>query len=92
MRVLSTKRTACTFALLLGGFHLFWAILVAFRWAQPVSDFLFRIHFIRPVYVIEPFQLGLAVVLVAFTTGVGSVLGWCFAALWNRLHRPLGQP
>jgi hypothetical protein len=59
---------------------------VALGWAQPLSDFIFRIHFIRPVYVIEPFRAGLALALVAVTTAIGAVVGWSFAVLWNRLH------
>lgn len=88
MRAISARRTALTFALLLGGFHLLWAVLVAIRLAQPLSDFIFRIHFIRPVYVIQPFELGVAIGLVALTTGIGAMVGWCFASIWNGLHRP----
>lgn len=88
MRTIQPFRAALTFALLLGGFHVFWAVLVATRLAQPLSDLLFRIHFIRPVYVIEPFQLGLAALLVAITTAVGALVGWAFAVIWNWMGGP----
>jgi hypothetical protein len=41
---------------LLGGLHLLWALLVASGWAQPLMDFIFWLHFIRPVYMIEAFD------------------------------------
>jgi hypothetical protein len=53
-----------------------------------LRDFIFRVHFIRPVYVIEPFQIGLAVALVAVTTAVGALMGWAFAVIWNWLGGP----
>ena len=88
MRAIQPFRSAFTFALLLGGFHFFWALLVATRLAQPLSEFLFRIHFIRPVYVIEPFQLGVAALLVAVTTAVGALVDWAFELIWNWLGGP----
>ena len=72
---------------LLGGWHLTWAVLVAVGFAQPLIDFLFWIHFIKPVYVVEPFEIGRAVILVLVTAGIGYVVGLAFALLWNRLHR-----
>jgi hypothetical protein len=41
---------------LLGGLHLLWALLVAIGMAQPLMDFIFWLHFIRSVYVIEAFD------------------------------------
>jgi hypothetical protein len=75
-------------AILLGGMHLLWAVLVAARLAQPLMDFIFRIHFIRPPYVVEEFGFGTALLLVGVTAAVGYVSGWCFAVVWNALHPP----
>jgi Exopolysaccharide synthesis, ExoD len=36
--------------------HLLWVLLVASGWAQPLMDFVFWLHCIRPVYVIEGFD------------------------------------
>ena len=71
----------------IGGWHLCWSVLVALRWAQPVIDFIFWIHFIKPIYVIEPFEIVRAAILIVVTTGVGSVIGLVFASIWNALHR-----
>ncbi|MBF9233412.1 hypothetical protein [Microvirga alba] len=72
---------------LLGAWHLGWALLVALGWAQPLINFVLWIHFIQPIYVIGPFDLTRAALLVVVTTVAGFVIGWAFAAIWNRLHR-----
>lgn len=70
-----------------GGWHLLWSLLVALGWAQPLIDFIFWIHFIKPVYVIEPFNVGIALLLVAVTASIGYAIGCTFGLLWNRIHR-----
>ena len=72
---------------LLGAWHHTWSLLVALGLAQPLIDFLFWIHFVKPVYVIEPFEIARAAILIAVTAGIGYVTGLVFALLWNRLHR-----
>jgi hypothetical protein len=74
-------------ALVLGGLHLCWSILVALKWAQPVIDFVFWMHFIKPIYVIEPFEISRAAILVVVTAGIGFVVGSVFALVWNALHK-----
>jgi hypothetical protein len=73
--------------LLLGGLHLLWVLLVATGGAQPLIDFIFWLHFIRPVYVIEAFDPFRAAGLVLLTAAVGYSIGGTFALLWNRVHR-----
>ena len=61
-----------------GGWHLCWSLLVALRWVQPVIDFVFSIHFIKPICVIESFEVARAMILIGVTTGVGFVIGSVF--------------
>jgi hypothetical protein len=84
---ISPNRAGLVLGALLGGWHLLWSLLVALGVAQPLIDFLFWIHFIKPVYVIEPFAIGRAAILVLVTAGIGYITGFVFALLWNRLHR-----
>jgi hypothetical protein len=87
-----TKLTAGTgsagFALgsLLGGLHLLWVLLVATGWAQPLMDYIFWLHYIRPVYVIEALDPLRGAGLVLLTTTIGYVVGCAFAFLWNHYH------
>jgi len=72
---------------LVGGWHLCWSLLVALRWVQPVIDFVFSIHFIKPICVIESFEVARAMILIGVTTGVGFVIGSVFGLIWNALHK-----
>ena len=80
-------KTGLVLGLVLGGFHLCWSILVALGWAQPVIDFVFWMHFIKPIYVIEPFEITRAAILIVVTAGIGFVIGSVFALVWNALHK-----
>lgn len=80
---LNPHRLGLVLAPLLGGWHLLWALLVALGWAQPVIDFIFWIHFIKPIYVIEPFDIERSVILIAVTSSIGYAGGYCLGLLWN---------
>ncbi len=71
---------------LVGGCHFLWALSVAIGWAQPIINFIFWMHFIKPIYLIEPFNIGTAVILVVVTAALGFVIGYIFAAIWNWVH------
>ena len=69
-----------------GLLHLVWAFLVAIGVAQPLVDFIFRLHFIDPPYHITEFGFGTAVLLIIITSVIGYILGWIIAVIWNRFH------
>jgi hypothetical protein len=71
--------------LLVGGAHTVWAVLVASGAAPWILDVVFRLHFIRPPFDVDGFDLSVAAFLVAMTTFAGLALGWAFAAIWNGL-------
>jgi hypothetical protein len=79
------RRAGLALAILLGGTHLGWAFLVAVGWAQPLLDFLYRLNFVEPGDTVLPFSAGTALMLVFVTSAIGFALGWCLAAVWNRL-------
>jgi hypothetical protein len=63
---------------------------VAVGAAQTVLDFILRIHFLKVPMTLLPFSASIAAMLVAVTFGLGFLLGYVFAALWNWLHRDRG--
>ena len=70
--------------ILIGSWHALWAGLVFAGAAQPVIDFIFRLHMITPPYKIAAFDPGLALALVLVTAIVGYMFGWMGAIIWNR--------
>jgi len=84
---MSVSKTGFVFGAVIGGWHLCWSMLVALQWAQPVIDFVFWMHFIKPIYVIEPFEIARAGILLMVTAGVGFLIGSVFAWVWNALHK-----
>jgi hypothetical protein len=87
MQAVNAHKAGLVLGVLLGGWHLLWALLVAIGWAQPVIDFIFWIHFIKPIYVIGPFSAGVALLLVGVTAVLGYAFGHILGALWNRVHQ-----
>jgi hypothetical protein len=86
MLAINANKAGLILGLIIGGWHLVWSILVASGYAQIVLDFILWLHFIRPVYVVEPFALGRSAILLGVTATLGYLLGCIFAALWNRLR------
>ena len=71
MNAIHPIKAAMTLAILLGGWHLCWALFVATGVAQPVIDFVFWLHFIKPVYVVGSFDFAIALLLIAVTQCLG---------------------
>jgi hypothetical protein len=87
MRAIDPIKAGLVLGALSGGLHLGWAFLVAAGWAQAVVDFVLWVHFIKPVYVIAPFSIATAAVLVVVTACVGFAIAFLFGLLWNHFHR-----
>ena len=59
---------------------------MAVGWAQAVVDFVFRIHFYKPILRVEPFDWGVAGTLITIA-GVFGFVGASAAIAWNQFHR-----
>ena len=84
---ISVGKSGLVLGVVIGGYHLCWSALVAAGWAQAVIDFVFWMHFIKPVYVIEPFEIGKAAILLIVTASIGFLVGSLFASIWNAVHK-----
>jgi hypothetical protein len=85
--VASPNRVGLVVGTLIGGWHLFWSILVLVRWARPIIDFIFWAHMIQPVYIIKAFNPLPAITLIVVTSVVGYIFGFIGGLIWNKLHR-----
>ena len=56
-------------------FHIFWLLLISFGFAQPLMDFVFKIHMLNSPFVIQPFNYLYALILVIFTFIMGGFFG-----------------
>lgn len=84
---IAPNRAGLVLGAIVGGIHLLWALLVAAGVAQDLTDFIFRLHFIRPVYVVDAFDPLRAAGLVLLSAASGYCIGAVFAFLWNRIRR-----
>jgi len=77
--------------LVLGSFaglvHLIWGVLIALGFAQPLLDFIYRMHSLNNPFTVGSFDLMRSLGLVIVTFLVGYVVGYAFAHLWNKLHK-----
>lgn len=73
-------------AALIGAWHVMWSLLVLIGRAQPILDFIFWAHMIKPVYVVRPFDPTAALALIVTTSVIGYAFGFLGAMMWNRLH------
>lgn len=84
---MSPSKTALTFGILIGGFHLAWSVLVAIGWAQALLDFIFWAHMINSPFIVKAFDATAAITLIVVTGIIGCIFGYFMAIIWNRLHR-----
>ncbi len=77
--------------LVLGSFaglvHLVWSILIAFDWAQPWLDFVYKIHSLNNPFTVMSFDLMRSIGLVVLTFFIGYIVGNVIAMLWNKFHQ-----
>ena len=73
--------------LLMALFHLVWSVLVITGVAQVVLDWIYKMHFLNNPFLIQPFDLATAGMLLLMTFVVGFVFGWFLGFFFNILHK-----
>jgi len=84
---ISLHKTGIVLGAVFGLYHLVWAILIAFGWAQAAIDFVLWLYMIKPFIEVDAFNFQRAFGLVVITAVFGYVIGLIFAQLWNWLQR-----
>jgi hypothetical protein len=62
----------------LASLHFFWILLVALGIAQPLLDFIFKLHMLNSPLIVQAFDPALALGLVAITFMIGCFYGAVF--------------
>ena len=79
------------FGLVLGSFaalwHLVWVILIALNWAQPLMDFVYKMHSLNNPLVVMQFDLMRSIGLIVIAFIMGNIVGNVFAIVWNKVHK-----
>lgn len=83
----SPHKVGLVVGLTLGGWHLVWSLLVLLGWGQAVWDFILDLHMIHMSIVVGPFDLAMALSLVALTGVIGYVAGYVAGVVWNWAHK-----
>jgi hypothetical protein len=86
MTAISPIKCGLVLGAVIGLWHLTWSLMVALGWAQRLIDFVFWMHFIKPIYGIDAFNPTTAIVLIAVTSAMGFVIGAVFGVVWNWFH------
>lgn len=84
---LGAGKTGLVLGLVLAGWHAGWAALVAMGVAQPIINFVMKVHFIDANFAIQPFELSTAALLVGLNAITGFGIGALFAIVWNALRK-----
>lgn len=77
----SPLKTALIGGLTLSALHACWVMLVASGWAQPILDFVFKLHMLNSPFIVQPFSLLLSLELIALTFVVGAFYGIVFSLI-----------
>ncbi len=81
-------RTTLIGGLCLSSLHFCWVILVALGIAQPLLDFIFKLHMLSSPFEVQPFNLTLAVGLLGITFLIGAFYGFIFYFIKQLFSRP----
>lgn len=66
--------------------HLVWVILVALGLAQPLINFIVRLHFIDFPHKIASFDFVNAILLIVIAFIAGYIGGYIIGTIWNKVY------
>jgi hypothetical protein len=80
---LNPRKTALTLGTVFALYILAWSLFIMFG-GQAGLDWLMSIHFIQGMQA-APVTIGRLIASLIYHFIIGSILGWVFATVWNKL-------
>ncbi len=83
--MLDKNKTGLALGTFSGALHAIWSLLVAVipGQLQGYLDWVTGLHSLKPIFMINPFNLSNAIMLVIMAFVMGYVIGFVFAYVWN---------
>lgn len=73
-------------AVVIGGWHVLWSLLILLGWAQLLVEFSMWAHMIHIAVIIGPFDVSAAATVIIIASIIGYCVGYIIATVWNRVH------
>jgi hypothetical protein len=74
-------QSGLVWGLCLSSIHFIWLILILLEWAQPIMDFIFKLHMLNSPFQVQSFNWIFAFGLLLLTFTVGGLSGLLFSFL-----------
>ena len=82
----NTHKAGLVGAVMLGGFHVLWSVLILLGWAQPLVNFSMWAHMVESGPVFAPFDAGAALTVIVVASCIGYAVGFILSTVWNKVH------
>lgn len=71
-------RAALIGGLSLASLHFCWVLIVSTGVAQPILDWVFKLHMLNPPFQVQSFDVTLSIILIIVTFAIGCLYGVVF--------------
>ena len=78
---------ALVWGVFLSALHSVWVIFTLLGWAQPLINFIFKLHMLSVPVQVQPFNLFYAATLVCITFLVGTFYGFIFYTVKKKISK-----
>jgi hypothetical protein len=82
---LDEKHVALTLGSLFAAVSAVWAGIVYAGYGQTLLTWMIGVHFVQTQAIVVPFDITTTIVLILAKFIIGALLGYAFAAIWNKL-------
>ena len=82
----NAKKAGLVGAVVIGGWHVVWSLLVLLGWGQSLVNFSLWAHMLQVPVVAGPFDAAAAATVIVLAAIIGYAVGYILATVWNRVH------